>query len=350
MFGGSSKSKDSGPGFFRRVVRTLVSIIVLSALVLSISYFIKELSVLDAYKIANLAGRVGVDEQKVGEVAGNFAKRVSDTNLGLNDVASNANSSQNEVVVAQDIISSKNTRATETEYVLKVAIFADSHSDLQNLTKALSDAAGKNVMTIVHLGDHTDLGVFSALEETKKVMDTSTVPYYAIPGDRDLWKSEGSTNFAQVFGETFHTITLAGFKLLVLDNSALNSVIPDAQFMLFKTELEDADFVFLSQPLYHPSSNKIMGIVDGEEIILVKKQADELLSLVRNSNVKAVIAAEHHISSENTDPQKFTLKHITVGAITSTINGYPQKGLQSSRFSILRVTSDGTFDIEQVIL
>lgn len=363
MFGKKKrKSKNSSPGFFRRLVRGTVSIIVLSALILGISLATKELSNFNVSKLAFWAGRFGVDEEQVGEVAGNFAKRVSDTDLGLIEEFSKDTSAQNEAVTQENIIASKSNRSendvdaesqvesSQGDIVLRIAVFADSHSDIANLTKAIKLAEENDVSAIFHLGDHTNLGVTSYLEEAKNTLDTASVPYYAIPGDRDLWQSVGPANFKNVFGENFHVVTLSGYKFLVLDNSANNSVIPSNLVNLFTAELNTADFVLLSQPLYHPTNNKVMGITDGEDVALVKQQATEILDIVRNSDVKAVIAAEHHISSENTDPVKNGLRHIVVGAVTSTINDRPQRILQSPRFSILNVDDNGNFNIEQIIL
>ena len=117
----------------------------------------------------------------------------------------------------------------------------------------------------------------------------------------------------------------------------------------FKEQVVEADFVFLSQPLYHPS-NKVMGVFEGDEIVNVKKQGDELLSYIRSRDVKAIFAAEHHMSSETQDPQDKDLMHYVVGAITSTINEKPQTILQSPRFSILTIKGDGTYSVTEKIL
>lgn len=361
MFGSKKKkSKNSSPGLFRRLVRSIVSIVVLSALVLIISYTSKELSTFDTIKFTSLLGQVGLDQDQVGEVAGNFAKRVSDTDLGLIGEFSKDTAAQNEAVTQENIIAAKSTRLEETvteeedakngTVVLKVALFADSHSDIENLTSAISLAEDNQVKAIFHLGDHTNLGVDTYLEEAKALMDQANVPYYAVPGDRDLWQTVGPENFISIFGDNYHSVTLSGYKFVVLDNSANNTVVPDFLVNWFNTEVGEADFVLLSQPLYHPTNNKVMGITNGEEVTLVRQQAEELLATIRASNVKAIIAAEQHISSENTDPERSSLKHIVLGAITSTINERPQKILQSSRFSILSIYADGKYDIEQIIL
>ena len=350
MFKSKRRSKNSGPGFFRRMIRSIFSIVVLSALILGITIFMRELSGVDVDKIAYLAGLAGLDQQKAGEVAGEFAKRVSNTDVGLDTSISQDVSNQNETVGGSDIISSSNTRVAENSTaIVKVAVFADSHSDLNNLQKAIDLAKDNNVDAVFHLGDHTNLGVLSSLEDSKKIMDASELNYYAVPGDRDLYDSVGSDNFTATYGTNFHSITINGYKFVALDNSANYTTIPSNVLVRFQQELQDADFVLLSQPLYHPST-KVMGVTDGEEVPEVREQALEILGYIRDSNVKAIIAAEQHISSETTDSVDLQLKHIVVGAITETINDRPQRILQTPRFSILNITEEGDYYIKQIVL
>ena len=201
-----------------------------------------------------------------------------------------------------------------------------------------------SIDTAFHLGDFTDLGVIDKLEEAKKILDESELNYYTIPGDRDLWQSVGIDNFKQVFGDNFHSITLKGMKFIMLDNSANYTTVDSKLMLWFSKEVEDADFVLLSQPLYHPTFNKVMGVVDGEVIAKVKEQAQEILNLIRQSKVKAIISGDQHSASINPDIQNPTLSHIVVGAITSDRN------LQSPRFSVLKVYADGNYKIEDILL
>lgn len=345
-------SKNSKPGFFKRLMRTTSSIVVLSTLVLAISFLVRELADLNVSKLEYLTNLLGIENKVIGEVAGNFAVRVSSTDVSLNkdNVAVKSN---NESIVMNDIASAKSQRVelnNSKTLKFKVALFADSHNDIEYLTKALNSSKQEGVNSIFHLGDMTDLGITADLQKSKSLLDEFGMTYYAIPGDRDLWESVGPDNFIAVFGENYHTVVIDSVKFLVLDNSANYSTIPESLFKRFLNEVNTADFVLLSQPLYLSNSTKVMGVVDGEPVSRVKDQADEMLSVIRRSNVKAIISAEQHISSESTDLVNPELKHIVVGAITSTINDKPQSLLQSSRYSILNIYTDNSYDIKQIIL
>ncbi len=337
-----STSNNRNPGFLRRSFRSLLSITVLSALVLSISYFIKYVSTLDTETALNytapLLGRLGIDKESVGEVAGKVSVRVSQDIEELNGAAPFVEANTDPVVVKQDSL-------------LKIAVLADSHDDSVNLASALDLASKNNANLIFHLGDITNLGLIEDLEKAKELLEASTAPYFALPGDRDLWQSVGTQNFLEVFESDFHTVTFNGINLVLLNNSATYTPISQETLDAFASALLNADFVFLSQPLYHPLNSKSMGYdAEGEIVQELYDQAQSILTLVRASNVKAVISAEHHISSNYSDPVKPELRHITVGAVTSTVNNRPQRLLQSPRFSILNVFEDRSFKMEEIIL
>ena len=315
---------------------------VLSALVLSISYFIKYVSTVDTESALNYAGsllgKLGIDKARVGAVAGKVSVRVSQDLEELN--------------VSAPSVEAETTPLVDTqENLLKVAVLADSHNDSTNLENALKLVSQNGADLIFHLGDITNLGLIEDLEKAKELLEASDVPYFALPGDRDLWQSVGAQNFLQVFESDSHTVTHNGINFVLLNNSATYTPLAQETIDAFTSSLKSADFVFLSQPLYHPLNSKSMGYdAEGAIVQEVYDQAQSILELVRGSNVKAVIAAEHHISSNYEDPVKPELRHITVGAITSTVNNRPQRLLQSPRFSILNVHKDKSFKIEEIIL
>ena len=327
------KKRDKSNKFsvLGKLLRPIISIIVLTALVLGIALFVKEISTMSYKRVisitAPLLAKVGLSSDKAGEVAGEFIKRASDTDINTGNT-----------------IKGTSDPLKNSEPVVTFAIFSDPHSDNLDLLKAISKTKNLSVDTIFHLGDHTDLGVVDKLEEAKKILDESSLKYYTIPGDHDLWQSVGVGNFTQVFGDNFHSITLKGVKFIMLDNSANYTVIDAKLTAWFTKEVKNADFVLLSQPLYHPTFNRVMGVVDDEDITKVKDQALEILNLIRQSKVKAIIAGDQHTSSISIDTQRPTLSHIVVGAITS------ERNLQSPRFSVLRVYADGNYKVEDIIL
>jgi predicted phosphodiesterase len=347
---------------FARLARTFVSMTFISLFVLSVTFGIKYLS--ETGPVGNLAflNQYISEDSKFGQVAGALTKKLEENTI--NTQATDANSEILSEIPPSNADEDKNpdyttknpavgtdptSTANMTQVDIKVSVFADSHNDVTNLTKALSMSNDENITTILHLGDLTNLGITEDLQQTFSTLSSSGMTFYAIPGDRDLWKTSGPQNFLSVFGDNRHSFAIEDSKFVVFDNSMNFTKISQENIDWFYKEIADADFVFLSQPLYHPS-NKVMGVFEGEEIINVKSQADELLSAIRASNVKAVFAAEHHLSSETVDPVDPELMHYVVGAITSTINERPQSILQSPRFSILTIKPDGTYTVIEKVL
>ncbi|MFZ5424188.1 MAG: metallophosphoesterase family protein [Patescibacteria group bacterium] len=354
MFRRKKNKRTPRVNFFRRTVRSLIAIVLLSSLVLGLTYFVKEVSSLDPKKIASFSSpylsRVGLDEDEVGEVAGKFVQRVSDT--GLNKESNERDSllppvSTTNSVITEDTASSSTNRtvsADDTKPAVSVAIMSDSENDWQQLSAAISKAKTLNVSAMLFIGDYTSFGEISDLVAAKELMDASSIPYYSIPGDRDLYEAVGQRNFTDVFGKNYHKVNIENTNFILLDNSPNYTPIDNVSMKNFERDVSSADFVLLATPLYHPTNTRVMGVTSDEVTDELVSQREELLSLIRDSDVKAIIAAEHHFYSESTDPQKRELLHYVNGAITKARN------LQTPRFSLLKIYQDGSFAVEQVIL
>ena len=310
---------------FKKALKSLFSVLVLTSLVLGITLLVKGISDLNEKKIVDFASKIGME----GQVAGLFSKR---------PVKNLVSQVSNAVKLDEEVSS------------FKIAVIADSENDYDNLYKALEKIKTLDVYKVIHLGDLTEWGDVGSMVKIKEYLDNSGLNYAAIPGDHDLAESVGNkditglTNFTQVYGNNFHVLNTNGMKIVIMDNSANYTPVDSTLVDWFKTQIVDADFVMLSQPLYHPTSSRTMGSVDAEPTPLVSDQALLLLDIVRKSNVKAIIAADQHISSENIDPVKSDLKHVVVGALTKARN------LQTPRFSLFTVYADKSFTVEDVLL
>lgn len=238
----------------------------------------------------------------------------------------------------------------DDKILFTISIMADSENDFKNLEKAVRLSEELNVDYIVFLGDYTSWGDFDSLIQARNIMESGRTPYVSVPGDHDLAASvntgdfSGSRNFSQVFGNNFHILSFQNRKMVVLDNSANYTKIPEDLISLFHSELDDAEFVFLSQPLYYPYSSIVMGFVDGVEVPDVRTQALGLLEKIRMSSVKVVFSADQHLFSRHSDPIRENLEHIVIGAINSDRN------LQSPRFCLLHLFESGGYEIEEVVM
>ncbi len=333
----TSANKKNNPGFFGRLLRSLLSITILTALVLGIAYSVKQLSTLSPQKLVRvstpLLDKLGVDSdkvQKLGEVAGVLIEKTS----------------ENTPETTED--------AKDAKVVFTAAIMSDAENDTESFAQALKQAKEKKVEAVFYLGDFTNWGDEKSLQTMKDILDDSDLIYYAIPGDHDLAASvkdgdqSGLLYFKKVFGNNFHSIMINSKKFVMLDNSANFTTISVDLMDWFKTETDLADFVMLSQPLYHPIIKLVMGTANGEEVPNVKAQADDLLQAIRQSDTKAIIAADQHTFSKNTDPEKPTLQHIVTGALVK--NDGELRNPQTPRFTLLEIYDNDTFKVKEIVL
>ena len=347
-----SKGSSLVGKLFKRGIKFGVSVAVLSVFVLGIAYTVREVSSASPSKLISLLS------PEVGQVAGDLIKRATDFGI-----ASPSNS-----IDSGEVSSSS---ATTGGPVMTLAILADSHvgndkneyiENKTHLARAVEKAKSLGADEIVHVGDVTNFGVLEDLRDAKEILDDSGIPYVAIPGDRDIAQTSNADNFVSVFGTDNHFFILAGHKFVAFNNSANYTLISQDKMTWFKNELDGADFVILSQPLYTEGvlvNCQYMGnsCEDQEDSDLkqkqleVKKQRDELLSLIRASDVKAVIAGDHHMSSQTQDKDKPGLMHYVVGAVGNTFKeGYSQSSWQNQSFSLIKLYEGEAFTVEDVIL
>jgi predicted phosphodiesterase len=240
------------------------------------------------------------------------------------------------------------------DVVLRVGLFADSEGHNENLTKALDIMEDLSVDGAFFLGDLTQWGSSEELREGKAILDQAGFELSVLPGDHDLAASVaeddllGRSKFLEFFGEPNQVYEKGGYKFVLLDNSANFSPLEDSAFDWFSESLDGVDFVVLSQPLYHPTNPRVMGVVDGQVVSTVKYQAEQLLELIRDSDVRAVIAADQHYFSNNPDPESDNLRHIAIGALVS--NSPELRSPQSPRLAVLEIYSDDTYKVSEVLL
>lgn len=230
-------------------------------------------------------------------------------------------------------------------------LVADSHNDNTNLQKAINQAKQMHpdLSFIIGLGDYTDVGTLDELKSAKKQFDSSGLRYFLVPGDHDLWDARNrslpaTANFREVFGPNYQSFNFSQFKFLLLDNSDDYQGLGEDQIKWITTELEKAKndqakgiTVFLHEPLFHPSSDHVMGKVEKD----LKQQARNLIFQFKGAGVKKIFAGDIHYFSEYEDGET-KLPMVTVGAVTGDRNP------QSPRFAIGYVFEDGTVKVEDV--
>ncbi len=234
--------------------------------------------------------------------------------------------------------------------VLKFLVLADSHSDNNNLKKAISQAKEKypDIQFIIGLGDYTEVGTLEELKSAKAELDLSGLRYFLIPGDHDLWDSRDkqnipSTNFKQVFGPTYQSFTSGNFRFILLYNSDNYFGMGDEQIKWLSTQLEQAKqdksevFVFVHEPLFHPSSDHIMGRVEKD----LKLQAKNLIYQLKEGGVKKIFAGDIHYFSEYREVET-NLSMTTIGATSI------ERNPQAPRYAVVSVFEDGSAKVEDV--
>ncbi len=103
-----------------------------------------------------------------------------------------------------------------------------------------------------------------------------------------------------------------------------------------QTDQPELIFVFAPTPLFHPSSDHVMGKVTPK----LSEQAKHLITMFKKNGVDLVFSADTHFFSKFTEPEN-DLDMITVGAVTS------EKNAQAPRYALVEIREDGSYNTRE---
>ena len=229
----------------------------------------------------------------------------------------------------------------------KFAIVSDPHKDSANLLKALKMAKQADAKFVIGIGDFSDVGTIDELRNIKQQFDTVNLPYYTTPGDHDLWDSRDKNkpaqqNFVDVFGTTYQSFSYLDTRFVLVYDADTYQGLDGVQMKWLSDEMTRIQttkpktfFVITGTPIYHPSSDHVMGRVTPK----LTDQAKSLIELYSKSGVNEVFAGDTHFFSQYIEPTH-NLKMTTVGAVTADRNP------QAPRFVMVAIFEDGSYNIQ----
>jgi len=266
----------------------------------------------------------------------------------------------------QEFFSSKKTpdqnqtntgSAGQSKTIFKFALVADSHNNNEGLSKALSLAKTKGVKFVIGLGDYTDIGTKVELEEVKTVFESADLPYYLTAGDHDLWDSRdknfvATATFNQVFGTPYQSFSDSNIRFIIIFNSDNYEGVDEVQMQWLKDLADEIEnnppklvFAFLHEPLFHPTSDRVMGLPRSDEGAGdqkgVAKQCQELMRILKGTGTAQIFTGHVHAYFQYEEPGS-DLKMTTIGALTV------ERNTQAPRFSIVDVFDDGSYNVEDL--
>ncbi|MFZ2664186.1 MAG: metallophosphoesterase [Patescibacteria group bacterium] len=369
---GRRKDKEKQPKrnkLLPRFLRSVVAVVLLSSLILGITVVVKGISEANSEEVSgsiesilrNSKSDLSKDDA-MSKIINFLEKFIRIPKKTSNDLSSDLSKDASSLLIDNDNTASSSSNDNEN-VLFRACIISDIHQDTTNLSRSLEKVTENDCMLLFVIGDVTNYGDVNTLSSIKTILDNSGIKdYYVIPGDHDLAQSVSLENFEEVFGDSYHFVEFADVRFLMMDNSANYTPVNEKKISWMEENIKNADFVVLSQPLYvnglnAPFSSIYMGSTRNdpdsldlkEKQQVVKDQGAFILSLLRDTkNVKAVISGEHHRSSVLIDSVRSDLKHYVIGAVTSTVNDYPQSAIQSSRVSVMSIFDDKSYSIEDV--
>lgn len=340
MFGRHRGKSHSPFSLFFTLFRLVLSIVILGILIIGIYSAYKSFSGVDPLKISPQAIlKSDFSSDKILEVIKSMiALKPKESLDKAKDLLNEGTSSKASSIPSGNVALN-----------YKFAVVTDSHNDNENLAQAINKAQSLGAEFVVGLGDYTDVGTVKELQDAKEIFENSGFPYYLTAGDHDLWDSRNrnlpaSKNFSDVFGAPYQSFGFKDGRFILLFNSDNYLGLDPVQVSWFEGELEKAKensskniFVFLSIPLFHPSSDHVMGKTEAN----LKNQAEHLIDISFKAGVSEIIAGDVHFYSRFNEP-KTGLKMTVVGALTDDRN------TQNPRFVMVDVYEDGSYNMQDI--
>lgn len=337
------KSTRRSPNMLFGLFRLVLSLAIFASLILGVLSAYKHFSGTDPLKLSPKS-LTGLGMQVLSQAVPRLSQKV----LGKNIAPPLEQYKMNPTPIPASTPTPKPV-VHQPRLVFRFMLIADSHNDSTYLKKAMAQAKKDypDIKFIIGLGDYTDVGTINELKTAKDILDSSGLRYFVAVGDHDLWDSRNrglspTADFNQVFGPAYQSFTEENFKFIILDDSDNYDGLDNTQQVWLANELKPGKdikgmFIFLHEPLFHPSSDHFMGRVEPK----LKAQAQALIKQLSQAGVKKVFAGDIHYFSEYEEPQT-KLPMVTAGAITL------QRNLQEPRFAIVGVRDDGSTDVEDV--
>lgn len=326
-------------------VRLLLSLTMFTILVFFLAFAMKDFTGFDPSKLnaeSSLKSLIGSDKAYLF-----LSQALSfNPNLGLEkikDLVSGKTPSSTSLPEKQNKASGKK--------LFSFGVVSDSHNDNASLAKALKQIKDYQGSFVIGLGDYSDVGTIDELSNAKREFDGVGLSFYSTAGDHDLWESRAkklnpTEQYQQIFGFTNSSFTHENAKIIIIYNSDNYLGLDGVEFSWLESELKRGKeegnkpmFVFAGIPIFHPSSDHVMG--KGE--VSLKSQASKLLELFKTYGVSEVVAGDTHFFSRYVEPST-SIKMITVGAVTSSRN------LQAPRYVLIDVYDDGGYNIEDKVI
>lgn len=347
MFGKHSESKKHGSPFPLLILRMLLSLTMFLILLTASYQAFKHFAGVDPIKAdpQALILTLVTEEGAVQAVNAIFNLKFPDSIDELKNLAGGPGS-----VTPEMLNFGSNKRpgpGPGANKVLTFALVSDSHNDNDSLRKALESAKSKGAKFVIGLGDYTEVGSEAELNTARQVFMLSGLPFYLTAGDHDLWNARDKgedpvAHYTQVFGSPYQSFGDSNIRFIIVSNSDNYQGLDDVQLSWLRDELNRivnnrplASFVFMHEPLYHPSSDHVMGKERGD----LKVQADLLIQMIKEAGVREVFYGDTHFGASYQDP-KSNLFMTAVGAVTQ------ERNAQRPRYLLVEVYDDGRYNLQ----
>ena len=349
MFGRRKKDKRRRPNIVFVTFRLILSLLIFAVLLGGVYSAYKQFSGVDPVKLSPgaLISSFASGEKLFNTAAGLLASAPKNVIPGRSEATTPESSNKDS---GQARMTENGRPKPKPAVSLKFALMADSHNENNLLAKALSQTKEAKAPFIIGLGDYTEVGTVKELEDVKKEFDLIGIRYFLTAGDHDLWDSRdrglsAASNFNQVFGPGNQAFIFGNAGIIILDNGDNYTGFGENQINWLNSELEklkgnpaiNAIFVMVHEPLYHPSSTRVMGKVTPG----LKEEAGRVIKLLKDAGIKQVFSGDIHYFTEYSEPET-GLPMTTIGATASLRN------TQNPRFGMVTVYEDGSYKVEDV--
>ena len=184
------------------------------------------------------------------------------------------------------IISAPNTDETSFKFLT----IGDTQGFTPLFTDMLDHPLTSQSKFILHAGDITPSGSRTSLEIFNNISKESSIPIYTTVGNHDIKENNNTSNYEQYFGNSEYFFNFSNVLFISLNSSTGIFSESSIQFLIhiLDTFPTNPKILFTHIPSFDPRPGE-------NHSLLNSSQAAQVLSLISDKNVKAVISGHIHL-------------------------------------------------------
>jgi len=248
-------------------------------------------------------------------------------------------------------------KATDAPTTVTFAVIGDNEGINSHYDAFMREIAqDTDVQFVLHVGDLVSNGGKKELDEllTHQASFNLTVPFYAVPGNHDIYDDPERTDFKNALGKIPRSVDVGSVHLVLLDNANRKVGFSDSELSWLEKDLQQAEDKHIILAYHRPFNYPLAATIGDDETSASRASNEKFSSIIGQHNIMAIFNGHIHtylefpfIIKDDTNSNRSIPDYISGGG------GQPPQDIFATIFSAdyhwLKVTvKDGNLSVEKM--